>query len=112
MYPLKTEEHVRAKGLSSLLIKKVTIKSKWDSEPSLIDVHQRKVLIILCLLFQMYPDQDIKNVVEASKKVTIDNWCKAKHSHCRHHGSHTVRPFKCLGKVWLKYAFNNIAMRP
>jgi len=45
---------------------------------------------------QMYPDQDIKNVVEASKKVTIDNWCKAKHTHCRHHGSHTVRPFKCL----------------
>ena len=37
-------------------------------------------------------------MVEASETSTIDNWCARGRDHCKHHGSHTIRPFKCLGE--------------
>lgn len=45
---------------------------------------------------KVYPTLDITNVVEASETVTIDNWCARGREHCKHHGSHTIRPYKCL----------------
>ena len=47
----------------------------------------------------MYPSKakQINNVVEASRKVKVDNWCRFGRKHCSHHGTHEVRPFKCLG---------------
>lgn len=45
---------------------------------------------------EVYPDMDITNYVESSDMVTIDNWCSYDHTHCKHHGTHTVRPIRCL----------------
>jgi phage host-nuclease inhibitor protein Gam len=51
---------------------------------------------ILVYCKKMYPKLDITNIVEASEKVTIENWCRHGHERCHHHGSHTVRPYRCL----------------
>jgi len=45
----------------------------------------------------VFPRLDIRNVVEASKEVTISNWCSFGHSTCHHEFS--VRPFRCLGII-------------
>ncbi|XP_064595502.1 amyloid-beta precursor-like protein [Liolophura sinensis] len=45
---------------------------------------------------KMYPNHDVTNVVEANYVVTIEDWCSVGHKHCHSHGSHTVRPFRCL----------------
>jgi len=44
---------------------------------------------------QVYPHLDVWNVVEASEKVTIGNWCNFAHNNCHHRFK--VRPFRCLG---------------
>jgi len=44
---------------------------------------------------QVYPSLDVRNVVESSKKVTINKWCGFGHNKCHH--EFTVRPFRCLG---------------
>ena len=44
---------------------------------------------------QVYPHLDVWNVVEASEKVTIGNWCNFAHNNCHHR--FRVRPFRCLG---------------
>jgi len=43
---------------------------------------------------KVYPHLDIRNVVEASQKATISNWCAFGHRKCRH--QFTVLPFRCL----------------
>jgi len=44
---------------------------------------------------QVYPRLEVWNVVEASEKVTIGNWCNFAHNNCHHRFK--VRPFRCLG---------------
>jgi len=46
---------------------------------------------------QVYPHLDVWNVVEASEKVTIGNWCNFAHNNCHHRFK--VRPFRCLGNT-------------
>jgi len=46
---------------------------------------------------QVYPHLDVWNVVEASEKVTIANWCNFAHNNCHHRFK--VRPFRCLGNA-------------
>lgn len=43
---------------------------------------------------KVYPHLDVWNVVEASEKVTIANWCNFAHNNCHHRFK--VRPFRCL----------------
>ncbi|CAH1796871.1 unnamed protein product [Owenia fusiformis] len=45
---------------------------------------------------EKYPDYDITNVVPASDKVTISDWCKFGVKHCHTYGTHTVKPWRCL----------------
>jgi len=51
--------------------------------------------IMLYYHVQVYPHLDVWNVVEASEKVTIGNWCNFAHNNCHHRFK--VRPFRCLG---------------
>ena len=67
-----------------------------------LTVSANSVLLLLLLLLlvvydyvQMYPHLDVWNVVEASEKVTIANWCNFAHNNCHHRFK--VRPFRCLG---------------
>ena len=45
---------------------------------------------------QVYPDLDVRNIVEANNKEEISNWCDFGVSFCQHR--FTVRPFHCLGE--------------
>ncbi|XP_036366543.1 amyloid-beta precursor-like protein isoform X3 [Octopus sinensis] len=51
---------------------------------------------ILSYCKTLYPDHEVTNVLQASYKVTIPNWCRFNATHCHKHGNHTVRPFRCL----------------
>jgi len=53
------------------------------------------IIIIIIIILQVYPHLDVWNVVEASEKVTIGNWCNFAHNNCHHRFK--VRPFRCLG---------------
>lgn len=43
----------------------------------------------------MFPTLDVRNVVEASEKVTVPNWCDFGRTMCNQ--QFTVLPFRCLG---------------
>jgi len=45
---------------------------------------------------QVYPDLDVRNIVESNAKEEISNWCDFGVSYCDH--KFTVRPFQCLGE--------------
>jgi len=45
---------------------------------------------------QVYPDLDVRNIVESNVKEEISNWCDYGVSYCQH--KFTVRPFHCLGQ--------------
>jgi len=46
---------------------------------------------------QVYPDLDVRNIVESNEKEQINNWCDFGVSYCDHR--FTVRPFHCLGEL-------------
>jgi len=50
----------------------------------------------MILWAQVYPDLDVRNIVEANKKSEINNWCDFGVTYCEH--KFTVRPFHCLGE--------------
>lgn len=47
-------------------------------------------------MFQVYPKNDITNIVESSHYVKIGNWCKMGYNKCKH--TDWVKPYRCLGK--------------
>ena len=49
------------------------------------------------LLFQVYPDKDINNIVESNHYMKIGNWCKLGRKKCKS-PARWVKPFRCLGK--------------
>ena len=56
-------------------------------------------LISCIFLFQLYPDHDIRNVVEAAYKVDITDWPRFPGiPESESNIVHNVRPFKCIGK--------------
>ena len=49
-------------------------------------------------LLQVYPHMDVTNIMESASEVVIENWCNF-HGKCHQkHHSHTVRPYRCLGR--------------
>lgn len=54
----------------------------------------RDPIDILNYCRKVFPNLDVRNVVESSDKVTIENWCGFGHSSCQR--QFTVRPFRCL----------------
>ena len=56
---------------------------------------------VMCL--QVYPDLDVRNIVEANEKEEVSNWCDFGVSFCSHR--FTVRPFHCLGKRIAVYIY-------
>ena len=44
---------------------------------------------------QVFPDMDVRNVVESAQLQVVNNWCKVGESNCDK--SFTVRPYRCLG---------------
>ena len=48
------------------------------------------------ILFQIYPDKDINNIVESNNYVKIGNWCKLGKKKCRG-PARWVKPYRCLG---------------
>lgn len=46
--------------------------------------------------YQVFPKMDIRNVVESTHQVTINNWCNFGEEECQHR--FTVVPYRCLGK--------------
>ena len=55
-----------------------------------------KDVYIYLFFVQMYPDLDVRNIVESNGKEEISNWCDFGVSYCEH--KFTVRPFHCLGE--------------
>lgn len=47
----------------------------------------------LTLHFQVYPKKDIRNIVEYSRSMVVDNWCRVGQS-CGYR--HSVKPYRCL----------------
>ncbi|XP_053372806.1 amyloid-beta precursor-like protein [Mercenaria mercenaria] len=52
--------------------------------------------LLFNLAFQVYPDHDIKNVIETSYKIEIPEWPKFDGPDPKKTGNHKVSPFKCL----------------
>ena len=50
------------------------------------------------MLFQVYPDKDINNIVESNHYTKIGGWCKLGRTKCRG-PSRWVKPFRCLGEL-------------
>jgi len=57
---------------------------------------------------QVYPDLDVRNIVEANNKEEIDNWCDFGVSYCQH--KFTVRPFHCLGELMAACLFVSLSV--
>lgn len=72
------------------------VPSGWvaDDDSSKSCVKEPEEILKYCK--KLYPDHDITNVLQATFKVTIPNWCGFNVTHCHKHGNHSVRPFRCL----------------
>ncbi|ESN96571.1 hypothetical protein HELRODRAFT_137927, partial [Helobdella robusta] len=55
--------------------------------------HDPKNILEYCK--RVYPDLDVRNVMETTELSQITNWCRNSKRRCYHH-SYTVRPYKCL----------------
>ena len=53
------------------------------------------------LIFQVYPDKDINNIVESNHYTKIGGWCKLGRTKCKG-PARWVKPYRCLGKILLK----------
>ena len=57
-----------------------------------------KTYLYLFYVLQVYPHMDVTNIMESANEVVIENWCNF-HGKCHQkHHSHTVRPYRCLGR--------------
>merc|ERR1712168_752994 len=47
-----------------------------------------------------YPSLQVNNILQRTEEITIDNWCRKGHEHCKHQikisWTYKVRPYKCL----------------
>lgn len=55
------------------------------------------------IVFQVYPKNDITNIVESSHYVKIGNWCKMGYNKCKH--TDWVKPYRCLGKCQRRFIY-------
>jgi Amyloid A4 N-terminal heparin-binding len=66
-------------------------------------VLQREWLDLMAILYlQVFPDMDVRNVVESAQQQVVNNWCKVGESNCDQ--SFTIRPYRCLGD-WRNHIF-------
>ncbi|ELT91387.1 hypothetical protein CAPTEDRAFT_220772 [Capitella teleta] len=66
----------------------------WQKDDSTDCLSKPEEILDYCR--KVYPDLDIRNVVEASKKARVPSWCGFNHEKCsatKH--TYTVRPFRC-----------------
>ncbi|XP_043847871.1 amyloid-like protein 2 isoform X6 [Dromiciops gliroides] len=68
---------------------------KWEPDPTGTKTcfGTREEVLQYCQ--EMYPELKITNVMEANKRVVIDNWCKKGKKQCKPR-SHIVIPYKCI----------------
>uniref|UniRef100_F7BET8 Amyloid beta precursor like protein 2 n=1 Tax=Monodelphis domestica TaxID=13616 RepID=F7BET8_MONDO len=68
---------------------------KWEPDPTGTKTcfGTREEVLQYCQ--EMYPELEITNVMEANKRVVIDNWCKKGKKQCKPR-SHIVIPYKCI----------------
>lgn len=66
---------------------------RWVSDPDPKAVCTKDKLEILEYCRKVYPKKDIRNIVEYSKYMVVDNWCKFGQK-CG--GRHLVKPYRCL----------------
>ncbi|XP_072467701.1 amyloid beta precursor like protein 2 isoform X2 [Notamacropus eugenii] len=68
---------------------------KWEPDPAGTKTcfGTREEVLQYCQ--EMYPELEITNVMEANKRVVIDNWCKKGKKQCKPR-SHIVVPYKCI----------------
>lgn len=73
---------------------------KWEPDPAGTKTcfGTREEVLQYCQ--EMYPELEITNVMEANKRVVIDNWCKKGKKQCKPR-SHIVIPYKCIGECFL-----------
>ena len=51
------------------------------------------------LIFQVYPDKDINNIVESNHYTKISGWCKLGRTKCKG-PARWVKPYRCLGMLY------------
>ncbi|GAB1601946.1 amyloid-beta A4 protein-like isoform X2 [Argonauta hians] len=68
----------------------------WQADTNTSNSCLTSPVQILSYCKTLYPDHEVTNVLQASYRVTIPNWCRFNATHCHKHGNHTVRPFRCL----------------
>ncbi|XP_027731256.1 amyloid-beta A4 protein isoform X2 [Vombatus ursinus] len=68
---------------------------KWETDPSGTKTCIGAKEGILQYCQEVYPEQQITNVVEANQPVTIQNWCKRGRKQCKSY-PHIVIPYRCL----------------
>ena len=76
---------------------------KWSEKTK----QNKTKLILNFIINQLYPGQDITNVMESPEPVTVPNWCKAGQKNCKHN-QHTVYPYRCIGECQLVANLNFI----
>ena len=61
------------------------------------------------LIFQVYPDKDINNIVESNHYTKISGWCKLGRTKCKG-PARWVKPYRCLGMLLHIYSGSRVAM--
>lgn len=64
----------------------------WKKDDSIDCLKDPEDILDYCR--KVYPESDVRNIVEANEKIEIDNWCDFGQTLCHH--KFTVRPFRCL----------------
>lgn len=64
----------------------------WVKDPRTDCVDDAEDVLEFCK--KVFPDMDVRNVVESAQLQVVNNWCKVGESNCDK--SFTVRPYRCL----------------
>lgn len=92
-----TANSARSSNISLYHNQYLDIKSKkWrsDREASAFCTQDKQQILNYCR--KVYPDHDVRNIVESSRQYKIDNWCKIGSSKARCRTRLTVKPYRCL----------------
>jgi len=68
-----------------------------------------RACVFIIIVFQVYPKNDITNIVESSHYVKIGNWCKMGYNKCKH--TDWVKPYRCLGKCSPTFIYHDSGAR-
>ncbi|XP_064425673.1 amyloid beta precursor like protein 2 [Latimeria chalumnae] len=76
---------------------------KWEPDPSGVESCFRNTDEILNYCQKVYPDLQITSVLEATRPVTIDNWCRKSRRKCKGH-QRIVVPYRCIAGEYVSEA--------